>query len=77
MRSTEYLGRPAAEHVFFRLGLTFSVCEDTNGGRGQQEACRSCKGKMNNLATESNPIIYQWRENGQTQTWIATPKLSN
>jgi hypothetical protein len=42
---------------------------------GQNPPCPSCKGAMNQAATESGATIrYQWRENGQTRTWTATPR---
>lgn len=49
------------------------------GGRmtitGQSPPCPSCKGAMNRAASESGATIkYQWRQNGKTVTWTATPK---
>lgn len=42
---------------------------------GQLAPCTNCRGSMNRAATESGATIkYQWRENGFTQTWIATPR---
>ncbi|MEQ1933724.1 MAG: RHS repeat-associated core domain-containing protein, partial [Fimbriimonadaceae bacterium] len=42
---------------------------------GQQAPCPSCKGAMNRAATESGATIkYQWRQDGATQVWIATPR---
>jgi hypothetical protein len=42
---------------------------------GQNPPCPSCKGVMNQAATESGATIrYQWRENGRTLTWTATPR---
>jgi RHS repeat-associated protein len=35
---------------------------------GQQAPCPSCKGKMNQVSTQTGtPIIYQWREDGETK----------
>jgi len=42
---------------------------------GQNPPCPSCKGQMNRAAQESGSTIkYQWRENGETKTWIANDK---
>jgi Pput_2613-like deaminase len=42
---------------------------------GQLPPCTNCRGSMNRAATETGATIkYQWRENGETQTWTATPR---
>jgi RHS repeat-associated protein len=42
---------------------------------GQRAPCPSCKGAMNRAAAESGATIrYQWRQDGATQIWIATPR---
>jgi hypothetical protein len=42
---------------------------------GQSPPCPSCKGAMNRAASESGATIkYQWRQNGKTVSWTATPK---
>lgn len=42
---------------------------------GQLPPCTSCRGAMNRVATETGATIqYQWRANGETQTWTATPR---
>ncbi|NLF15079.1 MAG: RHS repeat protein, partial [Anaerolineaceae bacterium] len=42
---------------------------------GQLPPCPSCRGAMNRASQETGAtIVYQWRENGRTHRWIATPK---
>lgn len=41
---------------------------------GQNPPCPSCKGAMNRAAAESGATIkYQWRQDGKSQAWTATP----
>ncbi|HID36511.1 MAG TPA: hypothetical protein EYP39_03920 [Ghiorsea sp.] len=55
-------------------------CWSNNQGQqlritGQQAPCPRCRGEMNSAVTDSGgSIIYQWREGGLTQSWIATPR---
>ncbi|MFC0181499.1 Pput_2613-like deaminase [Pseudarcicella hirudinis] len=42
---------------------------------GQQAPCPSCRGKMNQVSIQTGtPIIYQWREGGETLTWTSKIK---
>ncbi|WP_443025167.1 hypothetical protein [Sphingomonas sp. QA11] len=48
---------------------------DTMTITGQLPPCKPCRGSMNRAAAETGATIkYQWRQDGKTLTWVATPK---
>jgi RHS repeat-associated protein len=55
----------AMRKVPFRSGDTVTI-------RGQYPPCSSCKGAMNKAAARTGArIVYKWKENGRTRTWVA------